>query len=40
MKDSFAVPVKVDDELRIQLPEEAIAMFNIEAGEEMILLGD
>ena len=40
MKDSFAVPVKVDDEFRIQLPDEAKAMFDIKAGEEMILLGD
>ena len=40
MKDSFAVPVKVDDEFKIQLPDEAKVMFDIKVGEEMVLLGD
>ena len=40
MKDSFAVPVKVNDEFMIQLPVEARTMFDIKADEEMILLGD
>ena len=40
MKDSFAVPVKVDDEFRIQLPDEAKVMFDIKVDEEMVLLGD
>ena len=40
MKDSFAVSVVVDDEFRIQIPDEAKTMFDIKVGEEMILLGD
>ena len=40
MKDNFAESVVVDEEYRITIPETAREMFDIEAGEEVVLLGD
>ena len=40
MKNNFALPVIVGDKYQIDLPQEAVDMFDIQPGEKLILLGD